>query len=666
MTLNNNYNNYPVKLGKHKNMTPPPLLLGCTLLFWGWQSQLLPFAMPMAIILEAARWIGWRWKLSDKDFNHITDFTSLSLIVAALYLINQYSIHGLMTLLKGLPILFFLLIAIQTYSTDGTIKLSSLFLSLRHGKPHPKANQRINLTYPYMMICLLSSSLNNTSWYFLGICVLIAWGLWAARPQRYPIAIFGILLAIAGTLGYIGQLGIYRLHTKIEELMLNWFEKRLWADRDPYRQNTAIGDIGRLKLSDKIILRVNTPKPLLLREVSYNTYYKTIWLAKPAKLTEETYGTWTFTNEKIKLKKENSPKISAYLRKGEGMLALPHGTYQITNLSALSLQRNNFGAIKIKNGPGLINYTAHFAQKTPLDTPPAKLDLYLHPRDKAYLTELSNKLNLAHQSPQQVLNTLSRFFNQNFQYTLKLSAPTQKNLTPLEDFLRHRRAGHCEYFATATALLLRTAGIPSRYAVGYAVIEYSQLENAYIVRKRHAHAWTLAYIDGRWQEFDTTPATWVNIEQQMATWWEPINDLWSYLSYQLTKWRWRDNEQTNDWLLWLILPLGLILIWRLYTREKIARSDSTARRTNTAAKAGSDSPFYQIVRQLNASGYTRQQGETLTTWIKRIQMLDSNIQTMLTLHQRYRFDPAGITPQDKAILTTHVKAWLENTKTQCH
>jgi len=621
----------------------------------------------MAIILESAHWTKWRWTLSDKDFNLVIDFTSLSLIIAVIYLTTQQSIHGLMILLNSLPILFFVLISTQTYSIQGTIKLSSLFLSLRHyetkvGKTHPKANQRINLSYPYMMICLLSSSLNNTPWYFVGICVLIAWGLWAARPQRYSLTIFGLLLTIACTLAYIGQVGIYHLHTKVEELILNWFEEMLWADRDPYRQNTAIGDIGKLKLSNKIILRVKTPKPLLLRETSYNTYFQTTWLAKPSKLSEISYASdvWTFTNEKFKLKKENSPQISTYLHKGKGMLALPHGTYQISNIPMLSLRHNNFGAIKIENGPEFINYTAHFAQKTPLDSAPTKFDLYLPPHEKAYLKELSNQLKLAHQTPQQVLNTLNQFFNQNFQYTLKLNAPTQKNITPLEDFLRHSRAGHCEYFATATALLLRTAGIPSRYAAGYAVVEFSQLENAYVVRKRHAHAWTLAYIDGRWQEFDTTPATWVSIEQEMATWWEPINDLWSYLSYQLTKWRWRDSENGNDWLLWLILPLTLILIWRLYTREKIAHSKKTARQTNTVTKLGTDSPFYQIVRQLNASGYNRQAGETLTIWIKRIQMLDSNIQTILTLHQRYRFDPAGISPQEKAVLTTHVKTWLEN------
>ncbi|EDN66297.1 membrane protein [Beggiatoa sp. PS] len=88
-------------------MNPPPLLLSCTLLFWGWQSHLLWFAVPMALILEIARFVGWRLALSDKDFNRVTDLTSLSFILVAFYLVNQESVYGLIILLNWLPMQFF-------------------------------------------------------------------------------------------------------------------------------------------------------------------------------------------------------------------------------------------------------------------------------------------------------------------------------------------------------------------------------------------------------------------------------------------------------------------------------------------------------------------------------------------------------------------------------
>ena len=112
-------------------MTHPRLLLAAALLFWGWQSHLLAFAIPMLLILEAAPWVKSRWDFADKDFRRVVDFTSVSLILATLYLFNQYSSHGLMKLLNWLPVLFFLLLIVQIYSTQGTIKLGNLLLSLR-------------------------------------------------------------------------------------------------------------------------------------------------------------------------------------------------------------------------------------------------------------------------------------------------------------------------------------------------------------------------------------------------------------------------------------------------------------------------------------------------------------------------------------------------------
>ena len=679
-------------------MNPPPFLLGCTLLFWGWQSHLLLFAVPMALILEIAYWIKWHWAFSDKDFNRVTDLTSLSLIMAMLYLVNQQSIHGLMTLLNWLPMLFFLLITAQIYSTQGTIKLSSLFLSLRGTKSsisYHKANERVNLSYPYMMVCLLSASISQNAWFFIGVCLLVGYGLWTVRPSRYSIVTWVLLLGMASTLAYISQLGLYRLQSQMEQVILNWFQDRFFANSDPYRQSTAIGDIGRLKQSDKIILRVESRYPLLLRETSYNIYFKTTWRVKKSPFTEVPFNinhkTWHFVkipsntpllkgriaangpllNKEIDdsspfYKKDflKSVKVSTYLHNGNGMLALPHGTYQVSDLILPALHRNNFGAVKVENGPGLIEYMAHFSQNTPLDSLPTQDDLRLPLLEKEHLLALSHQLNLSQQNSQQVLNILTTFFSQ-FQYSLNLTAPFKKNITPLEYFLRDSRAGHCEYFATATVLLLRAAGIPSRYASGYAVEEFSHLENAYLVRKRHAHAWTLAYIDGKWQTYDTTPAAWLSLEEEMAAWWEPLYDLSSWITYQFSRWRWRETSN-NNWLLWLILPLSLVLIWRLYSREKIARlQKKSAKPPNRLKRAGADSAFYQIVQQLNTAGFIRQPGETLTTWLRRIQtppLSKVDMQTMITLHQRYRFDPVGISTQEKATLATYVKLWFKINK----
>ncbi len=78
---------------------------------------------------------------------------------------------------------------------------------------------------------------------------------------------------------------------------------------------------------------------------------------------------------------------------------------------------------------------------------------------------------------------------------------------PLEDFLLAEKAGHCEYFASAAAILLRLGGVPTRYVNGFLGGEWNELRQAITVREDRAHAWVEAYL-GRegWARVDATPS----------------------------------------------------------------------------------------------------------------------------------------------------------------
>ncbi|MGC1273567.1 MAG: DUF3488 and transglutaminase-like domain-containing protein [Planctomycetaceae bacterium] len=80
-------------------------------------------------------------------------------------------------------------------------------------------------------------------------------------------------------------------------------------------------------------------------------------------------------------------------------------------------------------------------------------------------------------------------------------------IDPVEDFLVNRRAGHCEYFASALALMLRAEGIPSRVVNGFKGGEVNRFDDGFEVQQRHAHAWVEARLGGRWVTFDPTPAS---------------------------------------------------------------------------------------------------------------------------------------------------------------
>lgn len=80
-------------------------------------------------------------------------------------------------------------------------------------------------------------------------------------------------------------------------------------------------------------------------------------------------------------------------------------------------------------------------------------------------------------------------------------------LTSLPDFLFKTRKGNCEYFATAAAILLRRAGVPTRLVTGFLASEWNEWGRFYDVRQGQAHAWVEAYLPGRgWTRYDATPA----------------------------------------------------------------------------------------------------------------------------------------------------------------
>jgi transglutaminase-like putative cysteine protease len=91
-----------------------------------------------------------------------------------------------------------------------------------------------------------------------------------------------------------------------------------------------------------------------------------------------------------------------------------------------------------------------------------------------------------------------------YRYTLDRRAGGRD---PLADFLFNVRAGHCEYFSTAMAVMLRTLNIPARVVNGFQAGEYNEAAGAYFVRQADAHSWVEVYFPetDSWVTFDPTP-----------------------------------------------------------------------------------------------------------------------------------------------------------------
>jgi hypothetical protein len=367
-------------------------------------------------------------------------------------------------------------------------------------------------------------------------------------------------------------------------------------------------------------------------------------------------------------------QIACYIPGGNALLPLPRGSTRLDHLNAYIVEKNDLGAVHIE-GPGLVVFDALYGPGRTHDLPPDdQSDLLAVPeRERPALEEVVRELNLQNPTLHQAMQAIQNLFASRFSYALWRERPamvrpaiTSSN-TPLGNFLLNTRAGHCEYFATATVMLLRQLGFPARYAVGFAVHESSG-KGRYVVRQRDAHAWCLVWNNGVWLDFDTTPGTWMEAEAQRASKFEALSDFWSRIAFEIAKVRWGQSH-LREYLFWTSAPvLGVLLIQIFRTRRKRRPLTKAASRTPNTWP-GLDSEFYQVERALVARGVPRLANEPLSEWLLRASSVadlasrQEMLLDLLRLHYRYRFDPAGLSDLDRTRLRRSAKEWLSDAGT---
>jgi protein-glutamine gamma-glutamyltransferase len=126
------------------------------------------------------------------------------------------------------------------------------------------------------------------------------------------------------------------------------------------------------------------------------------------------------------------------------------------------------------------------------------------PRLDPRIGELTQNIIGAETSPALQAIMLEKHLRSNYGYTLEL--PKVEPEDPLAFFLFHRKMGHCEYFASAMAVMLRVAKIPSRVVTGFQSGVYNPISGSQLIRTSDAHSWVEAWLPDRgWTTFDPTP-----------------------------------------------------------------------------------------------------------------------------------------------------------------
>ena len=279
------------------------------------------------------------------------------------------------------------------------------------------------------------------------------------------------------------------------------FTKALSADR------VDLESFGAAKRSDRVVLRMaSTPDitrdaPLRLREAVFTEYQEGSWLRNPRQERRRgapalVYGMGETTDPR-KVDWRVTADLYVY---GQGFLFLPYGT------TTVRMERNRAvevpdGVMQVASRGGPVRYEADVRRVLPRGPGESAIS----PADvPEQVQQYALRLTAGIDEPRQIYKRIEDHFARDFVYTLD---PPRADGDPLVHFLLRSKAGHCEYFASAAAMMLATRGIRARLVTGSYGGEEGLFSSSMVVRAENLHAWVEADLEGSgFEVLDPTPA----------------------------------------------------------------------------------------------------------------------------------------------------------------
>jgi transglutaminase-like putative cysteine protease len=380
---------------------------------------------------------------------------------------------------------------------------------------------------------------------YLVLALVLVTALWAAAllesgPRWHAREIVGLAWAggLAAALAATGVVGLPLLQPKVERALAQALDQGATG----LSEESTLGEFAELAVSHRRVLDLRTSDPnagpWLLRSEVFTTFDGRGWknLPSPARPAVRSstlleprasstdagvsplladIGAWFLPGRQ---KGHPGPLDEADDRRaveilvdqqdtGTWPLLLPRRVTAVT-VDAPFLEMDRFGTIRRPGGIPLRLYGARLADTTPIS--PSLSDderaesLELPPVVDERLRMLARALAPGADARARLAATV-RFLSAGYRYTLRPGAFRTQD--PLAEFLFEKKAGYCEYFASAAVILLRLQGVPARFVKGLSVgPQTDQGGGLHVVRDSDAHAWVDAWIPGQgWVEADPTP-----------------------------------------------------------------------------------------------------------------------------------------------------------------
>ncbi|HYL84417.1 MAG TPA: DUF3488 and transglutaminase-like domain-containing protein [Candidatus Angelobacter sp.] len=304
-----------------------------------------------------------------------------------------------------------------------------------------------------------------------------------------------------------------------------------------FTENVELGQIGEIKKNSALVMRVQTGKPigydlLRWRGIALTNFDGRRWTsaARNQQRLQPSEDGWIYTRDATQ-KMDASGEAVHYTVFLEpiatdaifvpGRAISIKGNFTGESVNTFSAMRRmyllrdstdtifnpfrNFASIRYSGLSRLPLATTAKLRATAKVYPPEITATYLQlPVLDPRIPVLAREITRNAATPFDKVIRIENYLRSRYAYTLNLTGKPGDD--PLAHFLFETRAGHCEYFASSMAIMLRTLGIPSREVNGFLPGEYNDLGGDYIVRASDAHSWVEVYFPGLgWQVFDPTP-----------------------------------------------------------------------------------------------------------------------------------------------------------------
>jgi len=383
-----------------------------------------------------------------------------------------------------------------------------------------------------LLMVLAAAGLTTQLYYLFFLFLLLLFGIWflfllqlkRAKEQhpdlRHPprsLTSPSLFLGITGVALCSFIITILIFFT-LPRITLSVSGRERWGETSSgFSDIVDLGTVGPVRLDNRVVMRVELPQlserpaaPLYWRGMSFAQWDGQAWAKEGAaeEIPREQGG-------RARLHREAGGAKAIY----QIIMLEPLGTDILFCLHPALEIRGNFPRLLVDAGGGIhlpsapqerYNYEVYSAPQQggqwyrESAAKPAEVYLQL-PEKKEAMVALARQICAKARSSEEKINRVIAYLQGNFTYSL--NPRRDKRFLPLEDFLLHSREGYCEHFATAAAILLREAGVPTRLVSGFLQGEWNSLGRYFMVRQRDAHTWIEAYLpDKGWVPFDPTPA----------------------------------------------------------------------------------------------------------------------------------------------------------------